>query len=416
MAISPFVFASDNLPRLKAKQLFKTFPFLKLSVAQEATARALGYSSWYECSHRGTQGAPSLSDQDAGLPVRVARYYHQSGVLMGLGITPSEADRWVRAWGLTGHPTLGREYGQPLYYAWNDAIERFNRGEIDEDRFLEECGDDAYSKYPDVDRPQRICRGVILGPMGKYPHYAVDPEIASHIPVYLRGPSSTYHYEDDGDVLEICVPGFPKSNRSDHIFPRLNRVQHEWHFGQKHPDESDLCVPNLVAAALDRPEELMVISTRWMPKQGGDGYDNERYAVACMRGKDFAVFLRDKGIIDPATVVWFRDVKVPPSCWEWGSWLAGFGLSTELAPLPVFDGASTRQPSLPLYSYPFMTAPMSADEYQSSIERPCLLPLDEDYDGDDDDDNDDFGDDGDPPEDPDAATLLKNWSLLFEPA
>lgn len=49
MAISPFVFSSDSLPKLKAKQLSTTFRFLKLAVAQEATARALGYSIWYEC-------------------------------------------------------------------------------------------------------------------------------------------------------------------------------------------------------------------------------------------------------------------------------------------------------------------------------------------------------------------------------
>ncbi|MDZ4127664.1 MAG: hypothetical protein U1E02_26375 [Hydrogenophaga sp.] len=75
MAISPFVFSSESLPRLKAKQLSKVFPFLRLSTAQEATAQALGYSSWYECIQRGTKGKASLSDQDAGMPVRVGRYY-----------------------------------------------------------------------------------------------------------------------------------------------------------------------------------------------------------------------------------------------------------------------------------------------------------------------------------------------------
>lgn len=409
MAISHFVCSSDNLPKLKAKQLFKTFRFLKLSVAQETTARALGYSSWYECIHHCSKGDPSLSDQDAGLSMRVARYYHQASALMGIGITPSEADRWVRSWGLTGHPTLAPEYGQPLYNAWNDALERFHRGEIDENRLLEEYGADAYSKYPDVDRPQRICAGVILGPMGRYPHYAVDPAIAARIPAYLRGPSSTYHYEDDGDVLAMCVPDFPKSNRSERIVSRLNRVQHEWHFGQKHPDASDLCVPNLVAAALDRPDELMVISQHLMPTPGGN-YDANRHAVACLRGNDFAAFLRERGIIDPASVVWFRDVEVPYISFEWGSWLAGFDLGTERPPLPVFEGASTRQPSLPLYSYPFMTAPMSEDEYHAGGERICLLPLDEDYDGE--EGEDEFGGDGDPPEDPDVLSPLRNVSRL----
>lgn len=119
---------------------------LKVAVAGTITVpQREAYPSWYECTHRGAQGVPSPSDQDAGLAVRVERYYHQANVLISIGITPAEADRWVRAWGLTGRPTLAPEYGLPMYYAWNDALERFERGEIDERRLLEECGDDAFS-------------------------------------------------------------------------------------------------------------------------------------------------------------------------------------------------------------------------------------------------------------------------------
>ncbi len=124
-----FVFSSDNLPKQKAKQLFKTFPFLKLSTAQEATARALGYSSWYECIHQGAKGEQSPSDQDAGIPTRVARYYHQANTLTTFGITPFEADLWVRAWGLTGHPTFPPEQARPLYYKWREVLDQVNRGE-----------------------------------------------------------------------------------------------------------------------------------------------------------------------------------------------------------------------------------------------------------------------------------------------
>lgn len=393
MAISPFVFSSGNLPKLKAKQLAKTFPHLKLSAAQEATARALGYSSWFECSHRGALGQPSLSDRDAGLSVRVGRYCHQASVLMSIGITPSEADRWVRTWGLTGEPTLTPEHGRPLYSAWNDALERFERGEMAESSLLEEFGEQGYSKYPDIDRPQRICPGVILGPMGKYPHYAVDPALAAQIPIYLRGPYCNYHYEDDGDVLAMCVPGFPASEGVERIFPRLNRIQHEWHFGTKHPDASEEAIPKLVAAAMERPDELMVLSQRWMPTPGGK-YDHSRYAFACLRGSDFAAFLNRKGVIEPASVIWFRDVELRREFVEWGSWLDGFGWEPGLPRLPVFEGARKLDPSLPLYSYPFMTAPMSSDEYGGLSERPCLLPLDEDYDGEDEEGEADIGEEG----------------------
>ncbi len=379
MAIPAFVFSSGNLPKLKAKQLSKAFPHLKLSAAQEATALALGYSSWFECSQRGLLGQPSPSDQDAGLTVRVARYYHQAGVLMKIGITPSEADRWVRTWGLTGQSTLAPEYGRPRYCVWNEALERFERGEIDESLLLEEFGEQCYSKYPEIDRPQRVCPGVILGPMGKYPHYVVDPAIAAQIPIYLRGPHSNFHYEDDGDVLAMCVPGFPAGKAMEKIFPRLNRIQHEWHFGTKHPEASDKSIAKLVAAAMARPDELMVISQRWMPTPGGE-YDHSRYALACLRGSDFAAFLNRKGVIDPWSVIWFRDVELSRHFEEWSDWLDGFVWGPELPPLPVFEGARKHQPSVPLYSYPFMKAPMSGDEYGGNSEHHCLLPLDEDYD------------------------------------
>lgn len=374
-----FRFASANLPKLKAKQLSKAFPFLKLSAAQEATARALGYASWYACTHRPMEVEPSLPDQDAGMAVRVARYYHQANVLIGLGIAPSEADRWVRAWGLTGRPTLAPEFGIPTFHKWNDALARFESGVIDENQLLLECGDDSYSKYPETDRPERICPGVILGPMGKYPHYAVEPSVNARIPIYLRGPHSHYHLEDDTDILEMCVPGFPKDHAFTRIFKRMNVIQNEWHYGQKPPDSSDLLIPGLMAAAMARPDEMMVLSVRAMPLPDG-GYDFERHAVACLRGKDFATFLGNKGALNPDAVVWYCDVQDISDLWIFDSWLHGMELETGPMPLPILGEAIKLQPCQPIYSYPFMTAPMSLDEYSGSEERPNLLPLSEDYD------------------------------------
>ncbi len=391
MAISPFVFSSENLPRLKAKQLLKAFPFLKLSAAQEATANALGYASWYECAHRGTTGERSLQDEQAGTAVRVGRYYHQAGVLMGLGIAPSESDRWVRAWGLTGKPTLAREQGVAVYYAWNDAIERLERGEIGEQEVRDEFGADD-SKYPDIDLPQRVCPGVILAPCGKYPHYAVDPAIHARIPIYLRGPSNLYHYEDDGDVLAMSIPGFAENahfSPEEPVFPRLNRIQYEWHHGVKHPQSPELCMPKLESAALAVPEEMIVISVRATPGPD-DSLDFKRSAVACLRGRDFLAFLRSKGALDPSRVVWYRDVKTRDLGFSMDLWMGGWDPSRTL---PLFAQAKKLSPGLPLYSYPFMAAPMHRDEYSGGVERTCLLPLDEDYADPYDDD-----DDGESPE------------------
>jgi len=313
---------------------------------------------------------------------------------MSLGITPAEADRWVRCWGLTGSPTLAPEWAIPTYYSWNDALERFERGEIDEDGLLDECGDDGYSKYPHIDRPQRVCPGVILGPMGKYPHYAVDPAIIARIPIYLRGPNCHYHYEDDDGVLELCIPGFPQTGQSKELLSRLSYIQHEWHFGTRHPDAGDLSVAKLVSSALSHPEEMIALSSRAMPIPGGS-YDFNKRALACLKGKDFAAFLRDKGAINPSTVVWYKNVPAI-DCLRWDGLFYGLSFSTADTALPVFKDANKYQPSLPVYSYPFMSSPMSSDEYLASGERTCLLPLDEDYRKDDDEDDDSGGDDNEP--------------------
>lgn len=401
MSISPFVFSSENLPRLKAKQLVKIFPFLKLSVAQEATARALGYSSWYECIHKGALGEPSLSDQEAGLHVRVVRYYHQAGVLMGLGITPSDADRWVRAWGLTGHPTLASVYAVPLYFRWHENLARLERGEISEDHAREEW-EDMWSKYPDIDRPQDVCPGVILGPCGRYPHYAVHPVINAQIPIYLRGPHSLYHYEDNGGVLAMTIRGFPKE--SWHEEPSLNFPQHEWHYGVKHPESDELVVPGLVAAAMAAPDSIVIISQRSKPIPNG-GYENDRLALACLRGRDFATFLQSKGVLDTTKVIWYQNIRA-----DIGGLIRNWSGRDfhEDGDLPIFTDADKHKPSLPLYSYPFMTAPMHDEEYRvGTMERTCLLPLNEDHSDDEDDDNWNNGDpDPLPPASPEMEKII----------
>lgn len=424
MAISPFVFTSDNLPRLKAKQLVKTFPFLKLAAAQEATARALGYASWYECTTKGAHGSPSLPDEKAGIPVRVARYYHQASVLMGLGITPMEADVWVRGWGLTGRPTLAPQKATPLYYFWLDIIERLERGEITEDQAIKESDGDDESKYPEIDLPHRVCPGVILGPCGKYPNYAVDPLINANIPTYLRGPYNLYHYEDDGDVLAMCVPGFPFDVRPPLLGPpRLNVIQYEWHHGEKHPESNEPLIPKMVKAALDHRDALIAISYRAMPNErGAISFDN--FAVACLCGGDFARFLQAKGVINPEKVIWYRDISASELDFSWREHLGylsidrlgvnGFAGLDGAKLLPIFKIAEKHKPGPPIYSYPFMTAPMHEDEYSAFIERMSLLPLDQDYQDDHGGNDGGGGNGGDdvPPWDPAPSDAEQKTSLV----
>lgn len=395
MPTRPFVFSSANLPKAKAKQLNRAFPFLRLATAQEATAAALGYSSWYECCHRGALGTPSPSDQEAGLSERVLRYYQQANALISFGITPSEADCWVRAWGLTGRPTMAVHAATATFYVWDKALEELEQGAISEQRFVEEFGDGGCSKYPDIDRPARVTSGVIIGPCGKYPHYAIDPAINAKIPVYLRGPHSLYHCEDGVDVLAVCVPQFPLNIAREFKLDRLSDIQHEWHFGSKHPDAPAAVIPELIAQAQANPDAPIVLSNRAMPVLGG-GFDHHRRAIACISGREFAELLRNKGVINSREVIWFHDVD-PKDTRTWYDWI-----SMGSSKLPVFVLASKYKPGLPVYSYPFMSAPMAMCEYMGFWEQVCLLPLNEDY-----EDGSGFDAEEDDPEGPDIPALLR---------
>ena len=378
MSPKSFVFSSPNLPKAKARQLHKAFPFLSLSTAQEMTARALGYPSWFECAKRGTSGPPSLGDQEAGLDTRVVRYYQQANVLINYGVTPHDADRWVRAWGLTGRPTLALKHAAPLFYEWDSALNAFERGDIDEETFLDEHGDhpDAYgdNKYH-IDRPARLTSSVIVGPMSRYPIFAVHPALSAQIPIYMRGPIGMYHYEDDVDLLALYAPDFPYPEDDDY-HERFNWVHHEWHYGRQHPLAHFPMLPHLIAQARSNPDELFVLTNRAMPLTGeGEAYDFDRRAVACLLGNDFAEFLLNKGVVNSSAVIWFNDVAIDDTPTTYG-----FSNRFDKAQkLPIFSASRKYQTSLPIYSYPFMRAPMADAEYQRLEEIECVLPLREDY-------------------------------------
>lgn len=375
----PFVFSSTALPSKKAKSLQKAFPFLKLSVAQEATARALGYPSWFECITNGTHGEPSLSDQEAGMDVRVLRYYHQAGELMKVGLSPSNADLWVRAWGLTGNPSLSRDQAIPLYYRWlNEGLIPLEREEITEEEFFERWGDENsdFSKYPEIDRPTKICEGVLLGPNGKYPYFFIDPHLESRMPAYLRGNGGEYHIEDGAEKLAMFIPAFPDEYRSGQVND-LSWVQHHWHYGEKGSTQSTSALLDMESQANQAPDEMFVISICVEP-ECLDGGEWGKLAVACLKGRDFAEYIRTKGDLDTERVVWFRDVSDKYiSLLDFRWFLSGAGDDT--VSLPIFKKRSLYKPSLPLYSYPFRYGPMHHDEYSTTSEWASLLPLDEDY-------------------------------------
>lgn len=259
----------------------------------------------------------------------------------------------------------------PLFHRWDNALQALERGTIDEAYFLAMDGDlnEGYSKYPEVDRPARITPSVIVGPMGRYPAYGVNPALSAQIPIHLRGPIGAYHYTDHAALLGLYAPGFP-APKFGHLHERFNSIQYEWHFGRKHPKDAYALIPYLIEQARSNPGELVVITNRAMPAPGGaDAIDFNRRAVACVSGSAFAEFLQSKGVINPTTVIWFGNVA-PEDVPDFGA--------HEGYRLPVFQPAPKYRPYLPMYCYPFMEGPMADAEYMGTSEQLCLLPLGKD--------------------------------------
>ena len=92
-------------------------------------------------------------------------------------------------------------------------------------------------------------------------------------------------------------------------------------------------------------------------------------------GNDFAEFLLNKGVVNSSAVIWFNDVAIDDTPTTYG-----FSNRFDKAQkLPIFSASRKYQTSLPIYSYPFMRAPMADAEYQRLEEIECVLPLREDY-------------------------------------
>lgn len=413
MPITPFSFVSASLPKRKAKQLKRAFPFLRLSQAQEATAKALGYPSWYQCLRSGSNGRPSPSDQMVDPATRALRHCHQANTIADLGIPLASADRWMRGWGLTGFPVLPPQEAIPLFYLWSNVLDTHRSVDFTEEE-LAAFGDRNYSKYPDIDRPERICEGVILGPNGRYPYFALEPRLAAtRIPTYLGGARDTFHIEDDGDLLALMIPGvgdkFGVFKRD--ITDLLNVVQYEWHLKTPSPKTGITCLPGLIDQALSRPEAFIALSFR-ASLTDGEPQSFDRFCIPALRGREFAEFLRNKGSIDFTKVQWFCDVPAQGvlSCSHEVFTALLLPTQGNLPPtLPFMDAAMCASPCAPIYSYPFKTAPMHVDEYDINLERLAIYPLAYNFSsrngGDDGDGFDGDGPDADPsPSDPRARS------------
>ena len=116
-----------------------------------------------------------------------------------------------------------------------------------------------------------------------------------------------------------------------------------------------------------------------------------------------------KGELDPASVVWFTHVD-SQHCNGWHEMLFQ---RTRAPALPIFTEAKRYRPGLPVYSFPFKEAPMSADEYMQRTDSALLQPLYVTNLSDDDDSSNEMVDGGDDPDYDDNRSIHSRVSPGF---
>lgn len=359
----------------KAEQLHRCHDGLRLSVAQEATSRALGFPTWFDAKKRiaTAKFPPSPPDESVPLDRRLRRRYQQIEALTevtGLGIP--EIEEFVRRWGLTTAARSRLTAYRDLYSFWDELRLDLAAGKYDEEERAR-----LWENSDLRDGPSVVAPGILLAPIGrKYMYYVLSPARAQMMPSYLRGNRSILLDFEEGKYLALAFPEeFPASMRADAL---AQMEQHEpwlfeWATGAPPTSFRGQSMAAMAAEADAAPKDWFALSLRFPPENGKDPLENS--AVPALRGADFARFLRSRGVLSGLRPQWFALQKgwcVPHRFgMEWPDVILGRHATPRLK-------AAEIAPSLPLFGTPFKFGPMRTDEYDGRIEGGGYL-LSEDW-------------------------------------
>lgn len=325
-----FFYEAESFPAKKAKLLQKAFPHLKLADAQEVTAKALGYSSWFECKKTGLQDKSGPFDQSLDLETLIERQFQQALCLMKIGICSADADKWVRGWGLTGDATLEFKDAIPRYTYWDSLLTSYENGEID-DEAMDALFPGEYFVGDEVrKRPERVYEGVILGPMPAFENsrfwashqfkkdcreplrnfacYAFSYQAMENFPKYFKGNSSIFHPNEPGNFL---VKKYLEKLNIE-IWDQTiidSCLDLEMNFGENglsgYEDRS--LVKDLISFIKIFPNEKYIISNH--PACNHGIIDFGLRNIATLNGNDFIKLLEEKEV-DLNKVVWFENIPI----------------------------------------------------------------------------------------------------------
>lgn len=362
--MQPHIFTPDSVAfvKNKAKQFQRAFPGLSLATAQNATAIALGYQSWFDCKKRldGSNISRPVYDEELSHSDRIERRHHQFCSLVdNAPIAPVDAEHFIRVWNLTSTSpaTLLSEFETP-FHELKSALTRYQSNP--------KQWEDINYKGEDIDPPKNITDGVILGgfPDLKYPYYALDSKRLESIPLGIRGNASMFLEFEEGHLIRHLL-GNEIAGKSGGVndFIEIKEeypYQYQWLTGGNFNIHDTL--PDyyeLLEDATDNPMDWYALSFR-QEISGRELPTKETY-IPALKGNEFAEYLRNKGALKFKNVTWFRlrDDKhildfMPPFDSDKISWL-------KLTPDHI-------EPCKPVYHSPFKHGPMKDVEYLLGME------------------------------------------------
>lgn len=368
--------ASTSFVKKNAKFLHQAVPGLRLQLAQEATACALGFSSWFDCIRRLEKGgtAPSLFDESVTEGERLYRKYMQIRALDDVANIPaSDAEVFIRNWKLTAKAREPRLSGcNDRYHQLSRILTDIESGVAPPDEF-----EAVYNGVP----PVRVAEGVILSwDERSSGYYTLSSQRLLDMPVHLRGNASEFLEYEDKPLLALAFPEVFPSASQEACLRDLGPHEpwiHEWQAGRLPDNSPYVSLKALVARAASEPAEWFAISLRWADKDLEIGKREQpmRFVAPALRGRDFVKFIESRGVLRGLPLQWFRFKSASSVSRIFMSTTTGGGgtgnetfnqvLSSEAVPVP------------PVFGSPFKHGPMRSLEFTPDLEN-GLPRLDQD--------------------------------------
>jgi hypothetical protein len=344
----------------KAKQLKKAFPGLPLSVAQEATAKALGFRGWFDCSSRLKERTPQtavLLDLPTQRIARLRRHQQYCALVDTGYISSSDAEGFVRCWSLTSNqPATHLSEFQTVYTEFKEVLSlpEQEQKNIEQDfKFFTE--------------------GVAWGLLSKYNYYALDSKHFRALPACVRGNSSVYLDFEIGKVLSLFFHNIftEKDRKAAKVYlARFQPWLHELILGEPPKNFTGMTIKAMQAEAKRYPKGWYPLSCRIDFERMGR--DDDCY-VPAITGAKYLAFLESKGEIESSSVRWFR-MKYRHAENHFGRlrYLKGiYGTGEMVLPEALIESCE------PFYHSPFKHGPLWDIEFSTSTEGGGLKLSDE---------------------------------------